>query len=84
MVGNLQNIFIEHNLNITNDFCHKIKINNFDPYNCIVVYCYKYTCVTYDCFVLQGHIYLLYSIMNRNIIVWISDTLWLGWIVQWH
>ncbi len=24
---------------------------------CIVVYCYKYTCVTYDCFCAPGHIW---------------------------
>ncbi len=32
-VGHLLNIFMEHNLNNPNDFWHKIKINNFDPYN---------------------------------------------------
>ncbi len=29
-VGNVQNIFMEHDLN---DFWNKIKINNFDPYS---------------------------------------------------
>ncbi len=32
MVGNVQNIFMQHDLN-TNDFWHTIKIYNFDPYN---------------------------------------------------
>ncbi len=38
-----------------NDFWHKRKIYNFDPYN--FGYCYKYTCATYDWFCVQGHIY---------------------------
>ncbi len=37
-VGNLQNIFTEHDLPIIriypNDFWHKRKITNFDPYKC--------------------------------------------------
>ncbi len=33
-VGNVLNIFMEHDLNlISNDFWHKIKKYNFDPYN---------------------------------------------------
>ncbi len=43
MVGNLHNIFMEHDLNIPNDFWYKIKTDNFDPYNC-----YKYTRVIND------------------------------------
>ncbi len=33
MVRNLQNIFMEHDLNILMIFWHKRKIYNFDPYN---------------------------------------------------
>ncbi len=37
-----QNFFMEYDLYlISNVFCHKRKIDNFDPYN--VGYCYKYT-----------------------------------------
>jgi len=31
-VGNLQNIFMEHDF--YTDFWYKIKVDNFDPYNC--------------------------------------------------
>ncbi len=43
-------IFMEHDLN--NDFWHKIKMYNFDPYN--VGYCYKYSCAVYDCVCAPG------------------------------
>ncbi len=49
MVGNLLNIFMEHDLNILMIFGIKEKL-----IQCIVVYCYKYTCVTYDCFCAAG------------------------------
>ncbi len=45
-VGNLQNIFMEHDLNILMIFGIKEK--------CIVGYCYKYTCAAYDCFCAPG------------------------------
>ncbi len=44
--GNLQNIFMEHDLNILMIFGIKEK--------CIVGYCYKYTCAAYDCFCAPG------------------------------
>ncbi len=37
-----------------NDFFHKRKIDNFDPYS------YKYTCATYG-FVLRGHMYIQFN-----------------------
>ncbi len=40
-VGNLLNIFMEHDLNILMIFGIKKKINNFDPY-ATIGYCYKY------------------------------------------
>ncbi len=52
-VGNLQNIFMEHDFYFTlypNDFWHKWKIINFDPYNDIFAYCNKYIRATYDWF----------------------------------
>ncbi len=30
------NIFMEHDLNIYNDFWHKVKIYNFEPYNVLL------------------------------------------------
>ncbi len=47
MVGNWQNVLMEHDIyfiQYPNDFWHKIRIYNFDPYN--VGYCYKYTNAT--------------------------------------
>ncbi len=47
MVGNWQNVLMEHDIYLIqypNDFWHKIRIYNFDPYN--VGYCYKYTHAT--------------------------------------
>ncbi len=61
MVGNLHNIFMEHDLNIPNDFWYKIKTDNFDPYNC-----YKYTRVINDGFVVQGHVYWLCLFICRT------------------
>ncbi len=51
-VGNLQNIFMEHDLNILMIFGKKEKC--IILIQCIVGYCYKYTCVTYDCFCAPG------------------------------
>ncbi len=46
-VGNLQNIFNEHDLYLISEwFWHKRKINNFDPYNVLLAIAYKYTCDT--------------------------------------
>ncbi len=44
-VGNLQNLFMVHDLYYSNDFWHKRKIDNFD-YNVFFGYCYKYTYAT--------------------------------------
>ncbi len=45
MVGNVPNIFMEHDLNILMFFWHKRKMDNFDM-QCIFGYCYKYTPAT--------------------------------------
>ncbi len=44
----LQNIFMEHDRNILMIFWHKRKINNFDPYNILLVI------AAYDCFCTPG------------------------------
>ncbi len=55
-VENVQNIFMEHYLYLKypNDFCHKTKINNFDPYNVLL----SIAVLLMTAFVLQGHILL--------------------------
>ncbi len=53
MVGNLLNIFMEHDLNILMIFGITEKWIIL-THTHIVVYCYKYTCVTYDCFCAPG------------------------------
>ncbi len=58
-VGNLQNIFMEHDLYlISNDFWHKRKINNFDPYNVFLAIATNIPQRLETAFVLQGHISL--------------------------
>ncbi len=56
-VGNLQNIFMEHDLNILMIFGIKEK--------CIVGYCYKYTCAAYDCFCAKI-IYILIKVKEEK------------------
>ncbi len=52
-VENLLNIFMEHDLNILMIFGIKEKCIIL-THTCIVGYCYKYICVTYDCFCAPG------------------------------
>ncbi len=61
MVGNVLNIFMEHDLNILMIFVIKEKMYNFDPYNVLLAITTNIpTCVTYDCFCAPGtHIMLL-------------------------
>ncbi len=49
-VGNLLNIFMEH------DFCHKRKIDNFDPCNVFLAIATNIPQRLKTAFVLQGHI----------------------------
>ncbi len=56
-VRNVQNIFIEHDLNILIMFCHKRKINNFDPYNVLLAISTNITVLLMTVFVIQGHIW---------------------------
>ncbi len=52
-VGNLQNIFMEHDL--PKDFCHKRKIDNFDTYNVFLAIATNIPVLLMTAFVLQGH-----------------------------
>ncbi len=55
MVGNIQNIFMEHDLYF---FWHKRKIYNFDPYNVFVSIATNIPVWIKTGFVLQGHKWL--------------------------
>ncbi len=59
-VGNLQNIFMEHDLYLIsyNDFWHKRKIDHFDPYNVLLVIATNIPVLLKTGFVVQGHIYI--------------------------
>ncbi len=54
MVGNVQNIFMEHD---PNDFWHKREIDNFDPYNVFLAIATNIPQRLKTGFVVQGHIY---------------------------
>ncbi len=52
---------------ISNDFCHKIKMYNFDSYNVLLAIAtnIKYTCAAYDCFCAPGT--SMFSFFDGNI-----------------
>ncbi len=54
-IGSLQNIFMEHDLNILINFWHKIKIDKFDPYSVLLAIATNITVLLMTGFVLQGH-----------------------------
>ncbi len=54
-IGNLQNIFMEHDLNILINFWHKIQIDKFDPYSVLLAIATNITVLLMAGFVLQGH-----------------------------
>ncbi len=54
-VGNLLNIFMEHDLNILIDFWHKRKMDNFDSYNVLLSIATNIPVLLMTAFVLQGH-----------------------------
>ncbi len=56
-VGNLQNIFMEHDRNILMIFWHKRKMYNFDSYNVLLSIDTNIPVLLMTAFVLQGHIY---------------------------
>ncbi len=49
----VQNIFMEHDLN---DFCHKRKMYNFDPYNVLLSIATNIPVLLMTAFVLQSHV----------------------------
>ncbi len=56
-VGHLQNIFMEHDLYLCpNDFWHKRKINNLDPYNVFLAIATNIPQQLKTGFVVRGHI----------------------------
>jgi len=60
-VGNSINIFMEHELyhiSYHNDFWHKRKIYNFDPYDVFLAIATNIPQRLMTAFVLQGHVYL--------------------------
>ncbi len=56
-VGNLLNIFMEHDLNILMIFGIKEKYN-FEPYNVLLAIATNIPVLLMTAFVLQGHIYI--------------------------
>ncbi len=54
-VGNFQNIFIEHLYLISNDFWHKRKIDNFDPYYVLLAIATNIPVLLMTSFVVQGY-----------------------------
>ncbi len=58
MVGNVQNIFMEHDLNILMIF-DKIKMYNFDSYNDLLAIATNIAVLLMTAFVLQRHLYAL-------------------------
>ncbi len=54
-VGHLQNIFMEHDLNILMIFGIKDKMYNFDPYNVLLAIATNIPQRLNTAFVLQGH-----------------------------
>ncbi len=58
-VGNLQNIFMEHDLYfiLMIYFWHKRKMDNVDPYNVLLAIATNIPVLLMTGFVLQGHIY---------------------------
>ncbi len=57
-VGNLLNIFMEHDLNILMIFGIKEKMDNFDSYNVLLSIATNIAVLLMTAFVLQGHIYI--------------------------
>ncbi len=62
-VGNLLNIFMEHDLNILMIFGVK-QIDNFDPYNVLLAIATNIPVLLMTAFVLQGHVYKIYFLLR--------------------
>ncbi len=56
---------------ISNDFCHKIKMYNFDPHNVLWSIATNIAVLLMTASVLQGHKYYLYTIkeFSKNLII---------------
>ncbi len=61
-------------------FWHKRKIDSFDPYNVLLAIATNIP-VTYDCFLVQGHIYIYYL---RIIFVYYTYTYFLSSIIIFY
>ncbi len=73
MIGNLLNIFMEHDLNILMIFGIKDK-SIIWPIQCIFGYFYKYTCSAYDCFCTPGTQMCFIFILNLSLgLAWVRD-----------
>ncbi len=66
MVGNVQNIFMKHDLNILMIFCIQLKRYNFDPYNVLLVIATNIAVLLMTASVLQGHVC---NILQMNLIL---------------
>ncbi len=72
-VGNVLNIFMEHDLTISNDFWHKRKMYNFDPYNVLLTIATNIPVLLMTASVLQGHIYKYINICRIIYKYYIKD-----------
>ncbi len=54
---------------ISNDFCHKRKINNFDPYNVLLDISANIAVLLKTAFVLQIHVYMFENNAFFDVIV---------------
>ncbi len=62
-VGNLQNIFMEHDLLYPNDFWLKRKLHNFDPYSVFLAIATNIPVLLMTPSVLQRHILYMFKEM---------------------
>ncbi len=62
-VEKLQNIFMEHDLNILKIFWHKRKMDNFEPYSVLLAIATNIPQRLMTASVLQGHIYMIFYII---------------------
>ncbi len=62
-VEKLQNIFMEHDLNILMILWHKRKMDNFEPYSVLLAIATNIPQRLMTASVLQGHIYMIFHII---------------------
>ncbi len=57
---------MEHDLYLNpNDFCHKRKMDNFDPYNVLLAIATNIPVLLMTAFVLQGHIFMSFNALIK-------------------